>query len=329
MVRASQTEIEKAVETLRAGDLVVFPTETVYGLGANAANPAAVRKIFEVKGRPADHPVIVHLDNPRYLHRWVSEVPPAAERLAAMFWPGPLTLILPKAESVNDVVTGGQDSIGIRIPSHPMALQLLTAFGGGIAAPSANRYGRLSPTKPEHVRDELGDAVQVILDGGDSPIGLESTIVSCLNNEVRMLRPGYITRSQIAQVVGDLAAGGVAPRVPGDRVLHYAPSTPLEIVRSDDLEAKAGEVVARQEKVAVLAMRPPLHTKRYMTWINAGKKPDTYAHNLYNHLRTLDRAGCVRILVQELPQDERWAAILDRLQRASGMGEDPLELSAS
>jgi L-threonylcarbamoyladenylate synthase len=329
VVRASQTEIEKAVETLRAGDLVVFPTETVYGLGANAANPAAVRKIFEVKGRPADHPVIVHLDNPRYLHRWVSEVPPAAERLAAMFWPGPLTLILPKAESVNDVVTGGQDSIGIRIPSHPMALQLLTAFGGGIAAPSANRYGRLSPTKPEHVRDELGDAVHVILDGGESPIGLESTIVSCLNNEVRMLRPGYITRSQIAQVVGDLVAGGVAPRVPGDRVLHYAPSTPLEIVGSDDLEAKAGEVVARQEKVAVLAMRPPLHTKRYMTWINAGKKPDTYAHNLYNHLRTLDRAGCVRILVQELPPDERWAAILDRLQRASGMGEDPLELSAS
>jgi L-threonylcarbamoyladenylate synthase len=246
-----------------------------------------------------------------------------------MFWPGPLTLILPKADSVNDIVTGGQDSIGIRVPSHPMAQQLLNAFGGGIAAPSANRYGRLSPTKPEHVRDELGDAVRVILDGGDSPIGLESTIVSCLNDEVRLLRPGFITRSQIVQVVGELAAAGVAPRAPGDRALHYAPSTPLEIVPSDDLEVRAGEVLARQEKVAVLAMRPPLHTKRFMTWINAGKKPETYAHNLYNHLRTLDRAGCVRILVQELPQDERWAAILDRLQRASGMGEDPLELSAS
>jgi L-threonylcarbamoyladenylate synthase len=329
VVRATQTEIEKAVETLRAGDLVVFPTETVYGLGANASNPAAVRKIFEVKGRPADHPVIVHLDNPRYLHRWVSDVPPVAEQLAALFWPGPLTLILPKAENVNDIVTGGQDSIGIRIPSHPMAQQLLNAFGGGIAAPSANRYGRLSPTKPEHVRDELGEAVHVLLDGGDSPIGLESTIVSCLNNEVRLLRPGFITRSQIEQVVGDLVVGGILPRVPGDRALHYAPSTPLEIVSSDELELRAGEVVARQEKVAVLAMRPPLHTVRFMTWINAGKKPDTYAHNLYNHLRTLDRAGCVRILVQELPQDERWAAILDRLQRASGMGEDPLELSAS
>ena len=329
VVRATQTEIEKAVETLRAGDLVVFPTETVYGLGANASNPAAVRKIFEVKGRPADHPVIVHLDDPRYLHRWVSAMPPQAERLAAMFWPGPLTLILPKGETVNDIVTGGQNSIGIRIPSHPMAQQLLTAFGGGIAAPSANRYGRLSPTKPEHVRDELGDAVHVLLDGGDSPIGLESTIVSCLDGQVRFLRPGFITRSQIQQVVGELTEGGEAPRVPGDRAQHYAPSTPLEIIPWELLEAKAAEILERDEKVAVLAMRPPLHPRRYMTWINAGKKPEAYAHNLYNNLRTLDRAQCVRILVQELPKDERWAAILDRLQRASGSGgEDLLELSA-
>lgn len=329
MVRATQSEIEKAVETLRAGDLVVFPTETVYGLGANAADPAAVRKIFEVKGRPPDHPVIVHIDNPRYLHRWVSEVPPIAEKLSAMFWPGPLTLILPKAENVNDIVTGGQDSIGIRIPSHPMAQQLLTAFGGGIAAPSANRFGRLSPTKPEHVRDEFGDAVHVILDGGDAPIGLESTIVSCLNNEARLLRPGYITRSQIERVVGPLLTGGPAPRAPGDRAQHYAPSTPLEIVPWDALEARVGEFIERHEKVAVLAMRPPLNTRRNMTWINAGKKPEAYAHNLYSNLRTLDRAGCARIFVQELPQDERWAAVLDRLQRASGAAvDDPLEISA-
>jgi L-threonylcarbamoyladenylate synthase len=308
---------------------VVFPTETVYGLGGNASDPAAVRKIFQIKGRPTDHPVIVHLDNPRYLHRWVSNMPAAAEKLAARFWPGPLTLILPKAEKVNDIVTGGQDSIGIRVPSHPIAQQLLTAFGGGIAAPSANRFGRLSPTKPEHVRDELGTAVQVILDGGESPIGLESTIVSCLDNEARLLRPGFITRSQLEQVVGKLAVGGVVPRVSGDRRLHYAPSTPLAIVASDDLEKYAGEFVARQEKVAVLAMRPPLETHRYMTWINAGKKPDAYAHNLYNHLRTLDSTGCARILVQELPADERWAAILDRLQRASGIEDgDELELSA-
>ncbi len=329
MVRATQAEIEEAVEALRAGDLVVFPTETVYGLGANASNPVAVRKIFEVKGRPPDHPVIVHLDDPRYLHRWVSEVPPVAEKLAEKFWPGPLTLILPKADNVNDIVTGGQDNIGIRVPSHPMAQQLLNAFGGGIAAPSANRYGRLSPTKPEHVRDELGDAVRVILDGGDAPIGLESTIVSCLDNQARLLRPGFITRSQLEQVVGALAVGGTHPRSPGDRVLHYAPSTPLEIVASDDLEMRAGEYVAREQKVAVLAMRPPLLTQRHMTWINAGKKPDTYAHNLYAHLRTLDRIGCERIFVQSLPDDERWDAILDRLQRASGLGDDSLELSVS
>ncbi len=338
VVRAPQTLIEEAVETLRAGNLVAFPTETVYGLGANASDPAAVRKIFDLKGRPPDHPVIVHLDNPRYLHRWVSDMPPMAKALADEFWPGPLTLILPKAENVNDIVTGGQSSIGIRVPSHPMAQQLLTAFGGGIAAPSANRYGRLSPTRPEHVKEEFGDALDMILDGGESLIGLESTIVSCLNNEPRMLRPGFITRSQLERVVGSVAVRAetgenpgldASPRVPGDRTLHYAPLTPLEIVPIEQLERRAGEITARREKVAVLALRPPLQTQRNMTWINAGKKADTYAHNLYNHLRTLDRAGCVKILVQEVPGDERWAAIRDRLRRACGAGGEALEISAA
>ena len=319
MVRATQTEIEEAVETLRAGGLVAFPTETVYGLGANAADPAAVVRIFELKGRPADHPVIVHLDNPRYLHRWVREMPPAAERLAAEFWPGPLTLILPKADDVNTVVSGGQNSIGIRIPSHPIALQLLTAFGGGIAAPSANRYGRLSPTRPEHVREEFGDALPIVLDGGESQIGLESTIVSCLGNVARLLRPGFITRTQIEKVVGTLAEASDAPRSPGDRGSHYAPLTPLEIIESEELEARAAEFAERGEKVAVLAMRAPMHAQRYLTWINAGKKADAYAHNLYNHLRTLDRAGSMRIFVQAPPADERWTAVIDRLRRAGGL----------
>jgi L-threonylcarbamoyladenylate synthase len=328
VVRASQTEIEEAVETLRAGDLVAFPTETVYGLGANAADPVAVGKIYAIKGRPPDHPVIVHLDNPRYLHRWVSHMPPAAEILAAGFWPGPLTLILPKAEGVNDVVSGGQDSIGIRVPSHPMAQQLLTAFGGGIAAPSANRFGRLSPTKPEHVREEFGDSIRVLLDGGEAQIGLESTIVSCLDNVVRLLRPGFITQSQLEQFVGPVVVGGDVPRAPGDRVLHYAPVTPLELVASDDLEARASEIAEQDQKVAVLAMRPPLNAQRHMTWINAGKKADSYAHNLYSHLRTLDRVGCVKILVQAPPTDERWAAVTDRLQRASGLGGQAPEAGA-
>ncbi len=317
MVRATQTEIVEAVETLRSGRLVAFPTETVYGLGANAADPAAVAKLFALKGRPADHPVIVHLDNPRYLHRWVASIPPVAELLAAKFWPGPLTLILPKADDVNPIVTGGQDSIGIRVPSHPIAQQLLTAFGGGIAAPSANRYGRLSPTRPEHVREEFGDAVGMVLDGGETPIGLESTIVSCLDNIPMLLRPGFITRSDLEKVLGSLALGGAAPRAPGDRASHYAPATPLEIVADDLLETRAGELAALGGKVAVLAMRPPLHAQRHMTWINAGKKPDTYTHNLYNNLRTLDRVGCVRILVQAPPAEERWVAVFDRLQRAS------------
>lgn len=337
MVRAPQTLIEEAVQVLRAGGVVAFPTETVYGLGANAADPAAVRKLFELKGRPPDHPVIVHLDDPRYLHRWVRDIPPCAKALAEEFWPGPLTLIYPKADNVNDLVTGGQDSIGIRVPSHPLAQQLLNAFGGGLAAPSANRYGRLSPTRPEHVREEFGDEVQLILDGGESLIGLESTIVSCLNDKPVLLRPGFITLSQLTAVVGPVELRGAAaaeqglPRAPGDRLQHYAPLTPLEIVPIEELERRAGEFTDRNEKVAVLAMRPPLQTRRYMTWVNAGKKAETYAHNLYNHLRRLDRAGCVRILVQEVPDDERWAAVRDRLQRASGGGggAESLEISAA
>src|SRR6202046_3148356 len=202
VVRATQVEIETAVQALRDGELVAFPTETVYGLGANAQNPAAVRKIFAAKGRPVDHPVIVHLDSPRFLHRWVREVPEAANKLAERFWPGPLTMVLPRAANVHDVVTGGQDTVAIRVPSHPMAQQLLTAFGGGIAAPSANRYGHLSPTRAEHVREEFGAEVRVVLDGGDCRLGLESTIVACLEGKVQLLRPGAITLSELERVVG-------------------------------------------------------------------------------------------------------------------------------
>src|ERR1700741_3668950 len=193
VVRATQVEIETAVQALRNGELVAFPTETVYGLGANAQNPAAVHRIFEVKGRPPNHPVIVHLDSPRYLHRWVREVPEGAARLAEAFWPGPLTMVMRRAANVHDVITGGQDTIAIRVPAHPMAQQLLTAFGGGIAAPSANRYGRLSPTRAEHVREEFGDALRVILDGGECQVGLESTSVGFADAGVRVLPPSSVS----------------------------------------------------------------------------------------------------------------------------------------
>ena len=320
VVRATQVEIETAVQALRDGELVAFPTETVYGLGANAQNPAAVRKIFEIKGRPQNHPVIVHLDSPRYLHRWVREVPESATRLAEAFWPGPLTMVMRRAPNVHDVITGGQDTIAIRVPAHPMAQQLLTAFGGGIAAPSANRYGRLSPTRAEHVREELGEAIRVILDGGECQIGLESTIVSFETaGTVRLLRPGSVTAGQMRAIVGDLLVGAdsVSPRVPGSTATHYAPTTPLTIVPSGEIDAQADASSSGGRRVAVLAQRLPLRSHKYVTWINAGRRPESYGRDLYTNLRTLDKAGCQRILVQDVPDGERWDAIRDRLLRAA------------
>jgi len=319
IVRATQVEIETAVQALRDGELVAFPTETVYGLGANAQNPAAVRKIFEAKGRPETHPVIVHLDSPRFLHRWVREVPEVATKLAERFWPGPMTMVFPKAPNVHDIVTGGQDTIAIRVPQHPMAQQLLTAFGGGIAAPSANRYGRLSPTRAEHVRDELGESVKVILDGGECQIGLESTIVAFEGGNVRLLRPGAVTAGQIRQVATDLiiGAGLDSPRVPGSATAHYAPNTPMTIVPAGEIDAHAASASEGGRRVAVLAQRLPLKAHKYVTWVNAGRRPEQYGHDLYANLRTLDKAGCQRILVQDVPEGERWEAIRDRLLRAA------------
>ena len=322
IVRATPVELENAVTALRDGELVAFPTETVYGLGANAQNPAAVRRIFELKERPADHPVIVHLDNPKYLHRWARDVPENARKLAARFWPGPLTMVLLRSENVHDVVTGGQDTVAIRVPSHPMAQQLLTAFGGGIAAPSANRFGRVSPTRAEHVREEFGDAVRVVLDGGEAQIGLESTIVSFEGEQVRLLRPGYVTYSQLKEVVGDVIVGAApsAPRVPGNKVSHYAPMTPMAIVPVDEIDKRAETLSEGGRRVAVLAMRLPLKTYPSVTWINAGRRPDAYAHDLYANLRALDKAGCEQILVQDVPSEEKWTAIRDRLSRGAAVG---------
>ena len=316
MVTAS--EIESAVAALRSGDLVAFPTETVYGLGADAANSAAVARIFALKGRPADHPLIVHIGSPEQLRDWVSQLPPVAGRLATHFWPGPLTLILPKAAHVNSVVTGGQDSIGIRIPSHPVAQRLLRAFGGGIAAPSANRYGRLSATAAAHVREEFGDAVPVVLDGGEADIGIESTIVSCLGNVARLLRPGRITRSQIEQLIGPLPApAGAAPRTSGDRLQHYAPTTPVRLVARAELLPLASQVIAGGGRVGVLAMQGAPVVPGGVTWTDAGTDPALYAHHLYDRLRALDRLKASVILVEAPPVSEDWGAVSDRLTRAS------------
>jgi L-threonylcarbamoyladenylate synthase len=329
-VRATHLELDAAVQALRDGELVAFPTETVYGLGAHAAHPAALRRVFELKGRPTSHPLIVHLDSLRFLGRWVREIPAAAEQLAERFWPGPLTLVLPRAYNVHPLVTGGQDTIAVRIPAHPMAQQLLTAFGGGIAAPSANRYGRLSPTRAEHVRDEFGDQVRVVLDGGDCKLGLESTIVACVDGGLRLLRPGSISLSQLRSVVGEVltVSSAQAPRAPGGDRVHYAPSTPLAIAASEEIEQLAGELSGIGHRIAVLAQRAPLRAHQFVTWINAGTRPEAYAHDLYAHLRALDRSACVRILVQAVPADERWDAVRDRLTRAAAASVTETETDA-
>jgi L-threonylcarbamoyladenylate synthase len=317
--RLPQDEVDRAVDALRDGAVIAFPTETVYGLGADAQNPDAVRKVFELKGRPATHPLIIHVDHPRQLDRWALTIPPAARKLADRFWPGPLTLVLRRAPAVDFAITGGQETVAVRVPAHPVAQQLLRAFGSGIAAPSANRYGHVSPTRAEHVREEFGDAVPIVLDGGDCKIGLESTIVSCVDPVPRVLRPGFITLSQLRSAVPEVLDGGepAAPRVPGSDAKHYAPQTPLSIVTSRTLEEVVRQLTAEHEKVAVLAMRPPRAANKFMTWINAGRRAEVYGRELYVNLRTLDKSGAREILVEEVPDGEAWDAVRDRLRRAA------------
>lgn len=328
-------EIASAAASLRAGDLVAFPTETVYGLGADARNEQALRKIFELKGRPADHPLILHLASFDELPQWVAEVPPAARKLAQAFWPGPLTLVLPRHPTVSRVLTGGQDSIAVRVPSHPVAQALLQAFGSGIAAPSANRYGHVSPTTSAHVRDEFGDAVPV-LEGGDCEVGVESTILSLLDASPQILRPGLIQAAEIervlAQAVRALPASSTAPghasvpRVPGSTLQHYAPRTPLSLVPQAALDSEIERANALGLPVAVLARHarsaeglaacgaaPPF----VLAWVTAPATAVGFAHELYARLRELDKVGAHRILVERVPDEPDWEAVSDRLQRAA------------
>jgi L-threonylcarbamoyladenylate synthase len=314
------TEVSRAAELLRAGELVAFPTETVYGLGADASNPQAVAKIFAAKGRPADHPLIVHLPDASHLDRWAVDIPDAAHSLAAAFWPGPLTLILKRAPSVCDAITGGQDTVGLRVPNHPLALQLLREFEGGVAAPSANRFGRISPTTATHVCEELGDAVALILDGGPCAVGIESTILDLSGSEARILRPGMLDAEAIATVLGSPPASGSAqeaPRVSGSLEAHYAPQTPLRLVAAAALGDFARRALDAGESVAVLSAETlPIDHAR-LKWCRAATDPVQYAHDLYARLRELDASGCDLILVVAPPADGVWSAIADRLKRAA------------
>ncbi len=314
---SAPASIEQAVAALRAGEAIGFPTETVYGLGADARSERGVRRVFELKGRPPGHPLIVHLARAADADRWAAAVPEPARRLAARFWPGPLTLILPKAAGVLDELTGGAPSIGLRVPAHPLAGRLLSAFGGGIAAPSANRFGRVSPTTAAHVREEFGAAVPVVLDGGPCQVGLESTIVSCLD-ELLVLRPGGIPVAALEAVVGPLrrAARGEGPSAPGTLAAHYAPRTPLRIAAG---EAFARAVAAGGAAVLALDARPAGAAPG--AWIAGGRDATAYGHDLYANLRALDHSGAGAILVEAVPADGAWEAVRDRLARAAAACE--------
>ena len=321
------TEIARAVALLKAGELLAFPTETVYGLGADARNAVAVEKIFSAKGRPADHPVIVHLPDVSHLERWAINIPVAAYRIAAAFWPGPVTLILQRHPDVPAIVSGGQTSIGLRVPNHPVALALLRAFNDGIAAPSANRFGRISPTTAQHVREEFGDAVKIILDGGACEVGIESTIVDLTGEQPQILRPGMISAEDIASVLGESVAAASttdkkSPRVSGSLEAHYAPRTPLQLCSATAIAEHMRVAKISGEPIAVLAIDSESPQLENVIWQTAAPDVTTFAHDLYANLRKLDASNCARIVVQQVPTEDAWRAVADRLQRAAvGSGQ--------
>lgn len=326
-------EIAYSAALLDAGQLIAFPTETVYGLGGDAESPEAIARIYAAKGRPANHPVIVHLapnGDPNY---WVEQLPSDAQRLIDAFWPGPLTLILKRAAHIPAAVSGGQDSVGLRCPSHPVAQALLEAFSalrsghGGVAAPSANRFGHVSPTTAQHVRDEFGDTIHV-LDGGSSDVGIESTIIDLSRGFPALLRPGHVTPQDIADVLGEMprlpdGTDASAPRASGTLKAHYAPRTPLALLPFDVLEpmlaARAPDervaLVARASRAGRWAEADGVH------FVAAPEDPHLYARDLYGLLRALDRANVSRILIEKLPDTIEWIAVNDRLGRAAAAFE--------
>jgi L-threonylcarbamoyladenylate synthase len=305
-------EVRRAAEILRAGGLVAFPTETVYGLGADASSAQAMARLYRVKGRPADHPVIVHFASAEEAFLWGKDIPQSAFALAGRFWPGPLTLILKRSDKAKDFVTGGQDSVGLRVPAHSLARELLSAFGGGIAAPSANRFGRISPTTALHVQEDLGADVDLVLAGGQSEIGIESTIVDLSGGEAVLLRPGGISLEELNKTTPVRVKTGSSVRHSGGMEKHYAPKTPARLVPTHELDK---EIAYLQASAAVLAFSRP--DERVDFWLRMPREPAAYAQKLYASLRELDGAGCEAILIEAPPAEPAWAAVLDRLRKAT------------
>ncbi|MET8948392.1 L-threonylcarbamoyladenylate synthase [Streptomyces sp. NPDC004542] len=315
------SDIETAAGVLRAGGLVAFPTETVYGLGADAEDRSAVARVFEVKGRPPSHPLIVHIGGTEHLDDWVEEVPAAALLLAERFWPGPLTLVLRRGGRVPLEATGGLRTVAVRVPDHPVALALLSAFGGGVAAPSANRFGQVSPTAAHHVRAELGDAVDFVLDGGPCAVGVESTIVDATGGVPSVLRPGGVTREDLEAVLGCPVAVPTASRVrvPGQHPSHYAPRARVVLVEPEKVVAEAEHAQALGHQVGVLLPASSADAPvRAHAVVAVPGSTAAYARGLYGFLRDFDRRGC-DLVVASLPTEQGLGlAIANRLRRAAG-----------
>lgn len=313
-------DTRQATAVLHEGGLVAFPTETVYGLGADARNPEAVARIFSAKGRPADHPLIVHIADAWQLSQWAQNIPDVAWKLAQAFWPGPLTLILPRMSDVSHAVTGGLDTVALRVPAHPVALALLNEFGGGIAAPSANRYGRVSPTSAQDVREELGDSVDLILDGGRCSIGIESTIVDLSTTVPRILRPGKITEHMVQRVLGNsvTSPSNTPAHYPGGNPSHYAPRARVILTVCNEVEQRIEEWRGVGERVGLLASHLPKGLPENVTWLSLSKSIEKQAYELYYSLRKADHLG-LEVLIVVMPEDTGIGrAVGDRMRRAAG-----------
>lgn len=315
MIAAPQ-ELSQAVEHLRAGDLIGLPTETVYGLAGDATKDATVRQIFKLKGRPANHPVIVHLHDAQQIKEWARDIPQAAWDLAAAFWPGPLTMILPRHDKVLDVVTGGHPTVGLRIPAHPVALQLLRVFGqknsGAVAAPSANRFGRVSPTQAAHVRAEFGQNLAMVLEGGACEVGIESTIVDLSRGVPSVLRPGQIGASRLGELLGPLQ--GPAPSstpAPGTLASHYAVKIPTYA------QVSASQLPRNPGRFGWIGLDMPCNLGEDWQVEILGQDPAVFARGLYHALRRLEAAQVQAIYIQTLPDSPSWQGVADRVGRAS------------
>lgn len=326
--------IEKAGEILRNGGLVAFPTETVYGLGGNALNPEASKKIYAAKGRPSDNPLIVHIGKKEDLYPLVNSVSEKAERLMDAFWPGPLTIILPKSELVPKETTGGLDTVAIRFPVHPFAKKMLENVGVPVAAPSANLSGRPSTTRASHVTEDLDGRVDMIIDGGDVPIGVESTIIDMTGEIPMLLRPGYVTKAQMEEVIGEIrvdpaitneniishSVALARPKAPGMKYRHYAPKGDVTVVWGEENDVIRAIAKKADEETGILCVAE--HKGYYQTGkvvvCGSKKSPDSIAHELFDALRTFDRLGVTKIYAEDFTRYDIGTAIMNRLLKAAG-----------